>query len=263
VIPADAVTPREVIRLSEGDSLDQHFTTWLKESGREDPKGVFSMKDGVIHVSGEGAGYLATKKSYRDYHLSLEYKWGKKTDGSGYVRNSGVLVHAVGPDGGARDVWMTSLEVQLAQGCEGDFIVIRGQDGTDAKDDAKSKTIPATITSDTRTASDGRTRWQRGGKPTKYNGRQFWWSKHQPGFQEKLDTRGQDDVASPLGQWTQVDVICRGDRVTVQINGQTVNEAYNVYPSAGKILLQNESSAVDFRHVEIRPLSAETEPQPK
>jgi hypothetical protein len=256
IVPADAVTPREVIRLSDGDSLE-HFTTWLKQSGRDDPQGVFSIEDGVIHVSGDGAGYLATKQSYRDYHLSLEYRWGKKTDGSGYVRNSGVLVHAVGPDGGARGVWMTSLEVQLAQGCEGDFIVIRGQDGTG--DDIE--TIQATITSDTRTAEDGRTRWQRGGKPTKYSGRQFWWSKHQPGFKEKLDTRGTDDLASPLGEWTKVEVICRGDRVTVRINGEPVNEAYAVFPSAGKILLQNESNAVDFRNVEVRPLPpAEKQP---
>jgi hypothetical protein len=241
-----AVVPTEVVRLSEGDEL-AHFTTWLKTTGREDPEGVFSAKDGVIRVSGEDAGYLATKHAYRDYHLRLEYKWGEKTDGSGFVRNSGVLVHGTGPDGGARGVWMTSLEVQLAQGCEGDFIVIRGND-------ENGKTIPATITCDTVTAADKRTRWSRGGTKTVYSGKQFWWSKHQPFFQEKLDTRGKDDLASPVGEWTRVDVFCRGNRVTVQVNGETVNEAYDVFPAAGKILLQNEGNEVFFRHVELRPL---------
>ncbi|MEK6234320.1 MAG: DUF1080 domain-containing protein, partial [Planctomycetales bacterium] len=122
-----AVSPTKTVRPFNGKDLSG-FSTWLKDSGREDPQGAFSVKDGVIRVSGEGMGYLATKQSYRNYHLVVEYKWGKKTDGSKYVRNSGVLLHAVGPDGGRGGLWMTSLECQLAQGCEGDFIVIRGQD---------------------------------------------------------------------------------------------------------------------------------------
>src|SRR6185312_9402547 len=75
-----------------------------------------------------GMGYLATQKAYRDYRLSLEFKWGKRTDGGKFVRNSGVLLHATGPDGGAGGTWMSSIECQLAQGCVGDLIVIRGKD---------------------------------------------------------------------------------------------------------------------------------------
>ncbi len=241
----EAVAPSEPIRLFNGKDLTGWYT-WLKESGREDPKKVFSVVDGMIRISGEGAGYLATEKSYKDYHLSLEYRWGRKTDGSGYVRNSGVLLHAVGPDGGAGGVWMTSIECQLAQGCEGDLIVIRGKD-------ASGKTIPATITSETIIASDGKTRWKRGGTKTVYSGRQFWWSKHEPGFKELLDTRGKDDVASPLGEWTKVECIAVGDRITIKINGHEVNECFDVFPSAGKILLQNEGNEIYFRNVELRP----------
>jgi len=87
-------------------------------------------------------GYLATVDSYENYHLSLEYRWGEKVDGSGYVRNSGILLHANGPDGNARGIWMASVECQLAQGCEGDLIVIRGKD-------ADGKIIPVTLASDT------------------------------------------------------------------------------------------------------------------
>ena len=36
-------------------------------------------------------GYLATNESYRDYHLSIEYNWGDRTDGSPFVRNSAIL----------------------------------------------------------------------------------------------------------------------------------------------------------------------------
>src|SRR6185436_9104382 len=141
------------------------LTTWLKDSGREDPKQVFQVTDGMLHVSGEGLGYIATQQTYRDYHLSVEYKWGEKTYRSRYVRNSGVLLHATGPDGGRGGVWMNSIECQLAQGCEGDLIVIRGSDEA-------SKSRPATITSETSLGSDKRTRWKRGGDKTVYSGKQ-------------------------------------------------------------------------------------------
>lgn len=235
------------IRLFNGKDFTGLYT-WLKESGRKDPKEVFTVEDGMIHVSGEGMGYVATEKPYKNYHLVVEYKWGKRTDGSGYVRNAGVLLHGTGPDGGHRGgTWMATIECQLAQGCEGDLIVIRGND-------EQGKTIPVTITCETELASDGKTRWKKGGKKVVYSGRQFWWSKHEPGFKEKLDTRGKDDVASPLGEWTRVECICDEGRITIKINGVTVNECFDVWPTAGRILLQNEGNEIYYRKFELHPL---------
>ena len=104
-------------------------------------------------------------------------------------------------------------------------------------------------------AADGRTRWRRGGKKTVYSGRQFWWSRHQVGFKELLDTRGKDDVASPLGEWTRVECICNQDRITIKIEGVTVNECLDVYPSGGRILLQSEGNEIYFRKFELHPLN--------
>lgn len=239
----EPIAPTEVVRPFHGRDLSG-FTTWLKDTGAEDPDGVFSVQDGMIHISGAGAGYLATKQSFKNYHLSIEYLWGRRNEGEKYVRNSGLLLHKIGPD----RVWPTSIEVQLAQGCEGDFIVIRGQN----KD---SKVPPATITCEVRIADDGKTRWQKGGEKKVYSGRQFWWSKHQVGFKELIDTRGRDDVASPLGEWTKVECICKEDRITVKINGETVNECFDCFPAAGQILLQNEGHEIFFRNFELRPLA--------
>jgi len=245
-VSEEAIEPQEVIRLSEGDELTGWYT-WLKKTEHEDPRGVFSIEDGVIRAGDGDMGYIATEKAYKNYHLSLEYKWGRRNPDAKYVRNSGVLLHGTPPDGSAGGVWMTSIECQLAQGCEGDFIVIRGK--TEDR-----KPYPATITSETITAEDGRTRWKSGGKKTVYSGRQFWWSKHQVGFQELIDTRGKHDVASPLGKWTQVECICDGDEITVKINGHTVNHCFDVRPSSGKVLLQTEGHEVFFRNVVLRPL---------
>ncbi|MFN4257931.1 MAG: DUF1080 domain-containing protein [Gemmataceae bacterium] len=242
------IRPTEVIQLFNGKNLDGLYT-WLRDSQRADPKKVFTVQDGILHVSGEGMGYVATDKEYKDYHLIVEYKWGERTYGAKYVRNSGLLLHATGPDGNAgKGAWMASIECQLAQGCVGDFIVIRGTG-------ADGKVIPVTLTSDTVLGPDGRTRWQKGGKPTVYSGRQFWWSLHDPNFKELIDTRGKNDVESKLGDWTRVECICDGDRITVVVNGTTVNECYDVFPSAGKILLQSEGFEILFRKFELRPLA--------
>src|SRR5438309_9342881 len=123
----EPIAPKETVKLFNGKDL-AGLTTWLKDAKRDDPRKVFTVKDGVLHVSGDGYGYVATDKEYRDYHLTVEYKWGKRTDGGKSVRNSGILLHGTGPDGGAGGAWMAAIECQLAQGCVGDLIVIRGKD---------------------------------------------------------------------------------------------------------------------------------------
>jgi hypothetical protein len=240
------VTPKEVIRLFNGKDLTGLYT-WLKDTRRDDPRKVFAVTDGLLHVSGESPGYVATDQAYQDYHLVVEYKWGPRTYGAKYVRNSGILLHAIGPDGSQGGVWMTAIECQLAQGCVGDFIVIRGKD-------AAGQAVPATITSETVLGPDGRTRWKKGGQKTVYSGRQFWWSRHDPDFKELLDTRGKDDVESPVGEWTRVECVCDGRRITVVVNGTTVNECFDVFPAAGKILLQSEGFEIFFRKFELHPL---------
>ena len=133
--------PNETIQLFNGKNLSG-LTPWLRDSKHEDPKKVFTVQEGMIHVSGEGFGYLATDKEYRDYHVTVEYRWGKRTDGRQFVRNSGLLVNAIGPDGGATGTWMSCIECQIAQGCVGDLIVIRGKD-------EQGKEIPVSLTSET------------------------------------------------------------------------------------------------------------------
>ncbi len=239
-------TPTKAISLLPATDLSA-FESWLKGAGTNDARGVFKLRDGVLHISGEDRGYLATRQAFQNFHLTVEFKWGNRTDGGPYVRNSGVLLHGTGAHGGAGGTWMTSLEVQLAQGCEGDLIVIGGKD-------TQGRTIPATMTSRVRVAADKRTRWDAAGETVKYSGRQFWWNGHQPFFKELLDTRGAEDVGSPLGEWTRVECLCRGDRVTIKINGRTVNEAHGVFPAAGRVLLQNEGHEVYFRNLTIQPL---------
>jgi hypothetical protein len=242
----EPVSPKETTKLFNGKNLDG-LTTWLKESKRDDPKKVFRVTEGQLHITGDGFGYIATEKAYKDYRVVIEYKWGKKTDGGKYVRNSGLLLHATGPDGGANGTWMSCIECQLAQGCCGDLIVIRGKDD-------KGTTIPVSITSDIAFGPDKRPRWKEGGEKMTFTGRQLWWNKHDPDFKELLDTYGKNDVESKLGDWTKVECVCDGAKLTVFVNDVKVNHAYDVTPAAGKILMQTEGFELFVRKWEIHPL---------
>jgi hypothetical protein len=245
-LPADAVAPTTPAALFNGKDLSG-LEVWLKGTKRDDPRKVFRVTDGQLHLTGDGFGYAATPKAYRDYRVVVEYKWGTRTDGGKYVRNSGLLLHATGPHGGANGTWMSCVECQLAQGCVGDLIVIRGKDET-------GEVIPVSITSDIALGPDKRPRWKEGGTKQVFTGRQLWWNQHDPDFKELLDTRGKNDVESPLGGWTKVEAVCEKDTITVVVNGTTVNKAYAVTPAAGRVLLQCEGFELFVRKFEIHPL---------
>jgi hypothetical protein len=246
---AEPASPKTVIKLFNGKDLTG-LSTWLKKTKHEDPDKVFTVRDGVLVASGADLGYVATDKEYQDYHLVVEYKWGDKTYGAKGVRNSGILLNALGPDGGANGAWMSCIECQLAQGCVGDLIAVRGKD-------AKGETIPVQFTSETALGADKHPRWKKGGEARVFTRGQQWWSLHENFFKEAIDTRGKDDVDSPLGEWTKVEVINANRRLTIRVNGTTGNECYDVYPPAGKILLQSEGFEILFRTFELHPLTKE------
>ncbi len=240
------VGPQRVIPLFNGKDLSGLYT-WLKDTQHDDPRKVFTVEDGMLHISGDGNGYVATKSEYRDYLLLVEYKWGSRTDGGKSVRNSGILLHATGSDGGAGGSWMPSIECQLAQGCVGDLIPIRGKDDS-------GETVPVRFTSEVVLGVDKRPRWKKGGQSRTFTQGQLWWVNHDPEYKELLDTRGREDVESPVGEWTRIECLCVGDTITVRVNGKTVNSCHNTVPVAGKILLQSEGFELYVRKFELHPL---------
>jgi hypothetical protein len=142
---------------------------------------------------------------------------------------------------------MSSIECQLAQGCVGDLIPIRGKDATGA-------TISVQFTSEVVIGPDNRPRWKAGGTSRIFTQGQLWWFQHDPDYKELLDTRGKHDVESHLGEWTRVECVCDGDRITVHVNGTIVNSCREAVPAAGKILLQSEGFELFVRKFELHPL---------
>jgi hypothetical protein len=57
----------------------------------------------------------------------------------------------------------------------------------------------------------------------------------------------------PPGEWNRVELEARGDRYTVKLNGQLVNEVSGVEVKAGPVGLQSEGGEVHFRNVRLTP----------
>jgi hypothetical protein len=104
------------IKLFNGKDLN-NWVFILKEPA-VDPQKVFSVKNGVVHISGEPFGYMRTNDVYTGYKLHLQWRWPYE------ATNSGVFIHAQSPDG----IWPSCIECQLMAGNAGDFICMGGSD---------------------------------------------------------------------------------------------------------------------------------------
>ena len=80
------------------------------------PGKVFTVKDGIIHISGSPFGYMRTRDSYSNYRLHVEWRWPVE------ATNSGVFVNAQPPD----TIWLKCIECQLMAGNAGDFVLMGG-----------------------------------------------------------------------------------------------------------------------------------------
>jgi hypothetical protein len=161
---------------------------------------VWSVRNGVIHCKGKPNGYMRTIDDYSNYKLHLEWRWVEKPT------NSGVLLHASGPD----KVWPRCIEAQLKSGNAGDFVLIGG------------------------------TGISVGGKFIQDTSERYIVVPKKEQSSEKA-----------AGQWNVYDIICRGDAITLQVNGVLQSEGTKATDTSGKICLQSEGSPIEFRNIYI------------
>jgi hypothetical protein len=188
----------------------------------KDPDNVFTLTNGVLRISGQHYGYLATKQTnFTNYKLVAEFRWGEKTwpPRENNARDSGVLVHFVGKD----QVWPKSIEAQIIEGGTGDILVVSG----------------AYLTVDGVTKGPQIARFDR-------PGRNPW--KDEKGF------RGPHEIEKPTGDWNRMEVLCDGSKFAISVNGHRTLEGTNASPTAGKILVQSEGAEIFFRRLDVHPL---------
>ena len=115
----------ENVQLFNGKDLS-NWAFCLKDQS-VDPSTVFTVKDGVINISGSPFGYMRTKEKYSDYKLHVEWRWPSE------ATNSGVFVHGQEPDA----IWLKCIECQLMAGNAGDFVCMSGAEMNERTDKSK------------------------------------------------------------------------------------------------------------------------------
>jgi hypothetical protein len=196
----------------------------------------------MLRISGEEWGGIATRQTYQNYRLLVEWKWGGKTWGNrkDRARDSGVLIHAIGEDGAAGGTWLESIEAQIIEGGTGDIILVAG------------KTRP-TLTVESRQEPNGEVYWEKGAAPMTRDRGRFNWYGRDPAWKDAIGFRGPKDVEKPVGEWNRMEVIADGGTITILLNGVVVNHGTGASPTAGKIQIQSEGAEILIRKVELRP----------
>jgi hypothetical protein len=91
----------ETIRLLENGDINRHWYTWLRSQRARnvDPDHVFTAEGSTLKVSGTDMGCVTTRDAYRDYRLSLEFRYvdNDKQLNKKAARDGGILFHSTGP----------------------------------------------------------------------------------------------------------------------------------------------------------------------
>jgi hypothetical protein len=216
------------------------------------PSTLFEVKNGEIHAyptqpagSAQPNAYLLSDADYKNYVVSLEYKWGEKkfVPRADHVRDAGLLYHVYREKPGD---WPAALESQIEEGDTGDSWAVSSQVSTFVDPKTGLYTPP-----------------EDGGVP-KTDGKDG-------GFVRTRHSR-----VNEYPGWNTVEVIVRGDRATHVVNGvinmrvsdlkgwDTATNSW-VKLDHGKILLQAEAAEIYYRNIKVRELTPDDDmpPNPK
>ena len=218
-------------------------------SGR-DPLKVFTVDSDIdgrsaIRISGEVFGELRTKRTFKDYHLKLQFKWGEKKwpprDKPDTRRDSGLLYHVHAAPGADGRTWARSIELQIQEHDVGDLYAVGSAIAV------RAKARPDT-------------------KPTLYDydpaGEWTFFSQSQGASGRCIK---QPDNEKPTGEWNTVELIAFHDDSIHIVNGKVVMRLHGPVRidadlptpvTSGSIILQSEGAEVFYRDIQIRPITA-------
>jgi hypothetical protein len=206
----------ETIPLFNGKNLDGWHADIPAADDKEEKNPSFTVRNGLLVSLGSPGGHLITNADYSNYKLTVEYRFSDKPG------NCGVLIHASKPRA-LYDMFPQSIEVQMQHGHAGDFWCI--QENIEVPD-------------------------MKNRRPHK-EGQKFGGAKDDARRILNLT----DDSEKPVGEWNSMSIEVRGNEIIVHVNGDLVNHGTNATASKGKIALQAEGSEVEFRKVDLTPLT--------
>lgn len=210
-----------------------------------DPKSVFSVvtEDGekAIRVSGEEFGGISTEGVFENYHLQMQFKWGKLKwmPKKNAKMDSGLLYHANGDHGADGGFWMQSQEFQIQEGDCGDYWGVAGA----------IMDVPTKMYNDSTYVYNPLSMLRTFKENTAVGRRAF----------------KNPDAEKPTGEWNTLDLYCSGDTAVHMVNGKVVMVLYNskhpvkgkMMPlTRGKIQLQSEGAELFYRRIRWLPIAA-------
>lgn len=235
------------IKLFDGKDISKWYT-FLKDHGVDkDPNGTFTVKDGVLRISGQDFGGLVTRDEYSNYKVEVEYSWGGKVwaPRDKTARDSGFLVHSSGENGAVGGSWLSGYQCNMIEGGTGD-ISITGSD----------KKYRFIAEADERPMGK-RTGlyWKEGAKSREFApGQRLLWFGRDPKWENVLGFRGKNDVEKPVKEWNKLLISMKADTMTVELNGVTLTRATGLSVTKGKLQIQTEGSEILFRKITLTPL---------
>jgi hypothetical protein len=212
-----------------------------------DTRGDFAVRqvDGApaIWVKGQTWGSLVHKADLANYHLRLQYKWGKQTWAPRETQppNNGLLYHTHGAPGEVFGTWRPSVEFEIMQGSTGMAVMV----GTRTRARIDVSFDPSLIAPHLRYRAGGRT-------VDMINGTATW------------NVEAAADAERPPGEWNTLDLYVVGNRAVHVVNGVPVAELRDIATIApdgtrrplthGHIQLQSEGAETWFRDISVEPI---------
>lgn len=114
--PPQPMQKTTTVDLFNGRNLDG-WTFCMKNHA--DPAQTWSVNNGVLHCTGQPAGYARTIQSYHDYQLTVIWRFLKVAP---HADDTGIFVHTQPPD----DVWPECVQDQGLYQHQGDLILMGG-----------------------------------------------------------------------------------------------------------------------------------------
>ena len=237
----------EPVALFDGKDTAKWYT-FLRDHGKnKDPNDTFTIRDGILRISGQDFGGLITRDEYANYEVRLEYAWGGKVwpPREKTARDSGLIVHSTGPDGAVAKSWMAGIQCNMLEGATGDISIT----GTSPKYRfrAQAEERPA--------GKKAGLYWKDGAPARAFGvGSRLLWFGRDPAWENVLGFRGKNEVEKGVGEWNTLVVTMKSDTMTVRLNGVTVSRATGLGVTRGKLQIQSEGSEVLVRRITLTPL---------
>jgi hypothetical protein len=214
-----------------------------------DPLKVFTILPDVdgrpaIRISGEVFGEMRTTRSFSNYQLRLQFKWGEKKwpprAGETTPRDSGLLYHVHAEPGAEGRTWARSVELQIQERDVGDLYAIGSTVAVRARARRTGQTLDHIY--------DPAGPWTYFAQSVGMSGRCI----------------KDPDNERPNGEWNTVELVCLGPdsihivngKVVMRLHGpQTITTPVPTLVTSGPIALQSEGAEIFYREIAFRPIN--------